>query len=86
MRNVSQTQVILATAAMLLILQKPGMLFDVHHPHLSLGIGHQNALEQFQAGWGYWDVCRDGVVPSDYLLGKGGVSSLERVLTVKHGI
>ena len=67
-------------------LQKPGMLFDIHHPHPGLGIRHQNPLEQSQAGWGYWDVCGDGIVPSHYLLSKGGVPSWERVLTVQHGI
>ena len=62
------------------------MLFDIHHSHPSLGIRHQDSLEQSQAGCGYWDVCWDGVLPSYYLLGKGGVSSLERVPAVQHGI
>lgn len=74
------------TAVMQRTLQKPGMLFDIYHPHSSLGVRHQDPLEQSQAGWRYWDVCRDGVVPSDYFLGKGGIPSLEGVLTIQHGI
>lgn len=62
------------------------MLLDVHHPHSGFGIRHKNPLEQPQAGWGYRDVCWDGVVPSDHLLSKAGIPSLKGMLTVQHGI
>lgn len=36
--------IIFVTAVMQLALQKPGMLFDIHHPHSCLGVRHQDPL------------------------------------------
>ena len=63
-------------------LQKPGMLLDVSHAHPGFGVWHQDGSEQPQTVWGHLDISRDGVVPSDYFLGKAGVPSLEGVLSI----